>query len=419
MDSTRQDRIAEIALRVARLFEELKTRGIREQNDLWFLHSKSAKHQSDLATQQFAKILSDIKELNPTNLSERLITSQIVYGAIAIALWYTKEAETILSDTQERIERLAAYSASRSVDIPIENLDVGGSPFRIGPVTFLPFTDTDKGSKWWQSISAYVPHNADFHVVSFARVEASGDPDTAVGSAIKATEKALVILRAIGFPFSTVPVPQLGILTDHPLSPGRPLRLGDPVENVRIEGHTDNLTLLGPPTAPYRVQEDLLSNMAPDTLSELLEFLSLDFEGTSSGLKSKFITGLLWLGRATFPDTPEASIAKIAFSLESLIGGDPNDEYLASKGLTAALAERSAFIAGSGLPERTQLHRGVTDLYRLRSDIVHGRATKIGERDLPLYGELVRSIAWSLLPRLHEIATLEQLQKWVQDTRYS
>ena len=419
MESARQSQIAAIAQRVCDLFEHLKARGLRDQNDLWFLHSKSPRDRSDPAAMQFAEILAHINRLNPSNLSDRLITSEIVYGSIAIALWYPRDAENILADAQERIQRLAVYAATRDVDIPIQNLDTGGTTFRISPVHFFPFSEADKVDKWRDRIRAYVPHNADFHIVSYARVQGHGDSDTAWGYAIATAEKALVLLRGIGFPFSARPVPQIGIVTDHPISPGRPLRLGKPTESVRIEGYTDNVTILGPPTAPYRLQEDFLNNISSTTLATLLEFLDEHFFQTAAGLRSKFLTGLFWLGRATFPDTLEACIAKLAFALESLIGGDPGEEYLASRGLTAALAERSAFISGHDLTTRTEVHRSVTDLYRLRSDIVHGRATKITEEHLPRFGELVRSIAWSLLPRLSHITTIEQLQKWVQDARYA
>jgi hypothetical protein len=419
MQLAHQDKALALAERVRDLFHDLSARGLREQNDLWFLHSTAPRDQQDPAAQKFARILADVRRLNPSNISDRLITSEILYGSIAIALWYPGEAENILTDALERIQRLASYTATRDVDIPIQNLDTGGTPFRIGPVQFLPISDTDKAESWLERIKAYVPHHADFHVVSYARVQGEGDSDTAWAMAVAAAEKALVLLRAIGFPFSAKPLPQIGILTDHPLSPGRPLRLGKPTESVRIEGYSDNVTLLGPPTSPYRLKEDLFNTINADTLEALLTFIDDNFLQTAPGLRSKFITGLLWLGRATFPDTPEASIAKLAFALESLIGGDPSDEYLASRGLTAALAERAAFIAGADLTSRTEVHRAVTDLYRLRSDIVHGRATHINEDDLPRYGQLVRSIAWALLRRLSTFTTLEQLQKWVHDSRYT
>lgn len=418
MDPARKEYIASIAHRVSALYEELRAMDIRDQNDLWFLHSESQDHLADPASQQFAKILSDIKRLNPSNLSERLIISQIVYNSIAIALWKPRYGKNIVEDAQERIERLAIYSATRNVDIPIQNLDIGDIPFHIGPVHFFPITNADRDDKWWERVSAYVPYSVDFHVVSYARVQSGGDSETAWAYAIEATEKALVLLRGIGFPFSTKQLPQIGIVTDHPISLGRPLRLGKPTENVRIEGYTNNVTLLGPPTSPYRLQQDLLNEIAPSNLGDLIKFINDNFFQTTSGLNSKFISGLFWLGRATFPDTPEASIAKIAFALESIIGGEPNIDYLASRGLTATLAERAAFIAGIDLTSRTEIHKTVTDLYRLRSNIVHGREIQINDEDLPKFGNFVRSIAWALLPRLSTITTIDQLQKWVQDARY-
>ena len=306
MEPARKKHIAAIARGVSALFEELKARDLRDQNDLWFLHSNSPSHEFDPAAQQFAGILADVKRLNPSNLSDRLITSQIVYGSIAIALWYPKDVENFIADVQERIERLAIYSAIRDVDMPIQNLDTGGIPFHIGPVHFLPISDADKADKWWERVSAYVPHNVDFHVVSFARVQSPGDSDTAWAYAIEAAEKALVLLRGIGFPFSTRPLPQIGIVTDYPLSPGRPLRLGRPTDNIRIEGYTDNVTILGPPTSPYRIQQDLFDDIDSSTLEALLNIISDNFFQTASGLSAKLVTGLFWLGRATYPDTPEA-----------------------------------------------------------------------------------------------------------------
>jgi hypothetical protein len=418
MDSARKEYIATIASRVSDLYEELRARNIRDQKDLWFLHADSQDHQADPASQQFAMILADIKRLNPSNLSERLIISQIAYNSLAIALWKPRYGENIVEDAQERIEGLATYSATRNVDIPILNLDTRGIPFHIGPVHFFPITDSDRDDKWWERVSAYVPYSVDFHVVSYARVQSGGDSETAWAHAIEATEKALVLLRGIGFPFSTKQLPQIGIVSEHPISPGRPLRLGKPIENVRIEGYSNNVTLLGPPTSPYGLQQDLLNEITPSSLTELIKFIDDNFFQTTSDLNSKFISGLFWLGRATFPDTPEASLVKIAISLESFIGGEPNIDYLASRGLTATLAERAAFIAGTNLTTRTKIHKTITDLYKIRSNIVHGREIEVKDGDLQKYGTFVRSIAWELLPRLSTITTIDHLQRWVRDARY-
>ncbi|MFV2044090.1 MAG: hypothetical protein ACC700_12775 [Anaerolineales bacterium] len=419
MDTDRQRVIGTLADRVHDLFKELKARGIREERDLWFLHSESPRDRSNPAALQFASILADIRALNSANLSERLIITDLVYGLIWIALSFPRESENIATEALERIERLASYQATRTVDIPIENLDLGEAEFTIGPVAFLPMTEMDRADRWWERISGYIGRDASFHVVSFVRVEGPGDSETSVAHAISAAEKALIILRAIGFPFTTRPVPQIGILTDYPLSPGRPLRLGTPRENIRIGGYTDNVTLLGPPTAPYRLHEDLLAHTELDTLESLLSVVKENFTNPVSDLKAKFLAGLLWLGRATAPDIPEASIAKLTFALESFIGGDPNDEYLSSRGVTATLAERSAFLAGSDAGRRREIHRAVTDLYRLRSDIVHGRVATVSDQDLPRYGDLVRVIAWSLLRRLSEMTNVDQLQKWVVHNRYA
>lgn len=417
MDSTQA--IEQTVEMIVRLFRELAARGIRDQADLWFLHSKSTRLTTDPLPGLFASIVASILALNPTMLSETLIVQEVLYGSIAIALWFSKEAERIEQDARERVQRLAQYTATRDVDVPVQNLEVGPEPFRIGPVLFAPISDADRESNWWQRIASYAGDHASFHVVSYGRVNAPGDSDTAIRHALAAVERAVILLRAIGFPITPRPIPQLGILTDHPLSPGRPLRLAPPIESIRITGHSTDVTVLGPPTAPYRLHQDLLASIDESTLQLLIPLIHANFYESESPMKAKFMAGLRWLGEATKPDIPEAALAKLTFSLESLIGGEASEQYLTSRGLTATLAERAAFLVGENLATRQEAHRTATELYGLRSDIVHGRAVSLAAEDLPRFGAFVRNVAWALVRRLTEISTVNQLQSWTQTMRYS
>jgi hypothetical protein len=60
----------------------------------------------------------------------------------------------------------------------------------------------------------------------------------------------------------------------------------------------------------------------------LINKLILKTEDFRSDMEDKLLDGIHWLGEAAKPDINRARFAKISLALETLIGGEPQDEDL-------------------------------------------------------------------------------------------
>ncbi len=140
-------------------------------------------------------------------------------------------------------------------------------------------------------------------------------------------------------------------------------------------------------------------------------------------METKLLDGIHWLSESTQPDTNNSKFAKISFSLETLIAGEPEDEDLKVRGVTAMLAERAAFIAGRDLSDRLAIDKDIRKYYGMRSKIVHGSEGDASLDDIEKFGQLVRRLALALLEKLDklrdEISSIEKLEKWVKVQKYT
>ena len=109
--------------------------------------------------------------------------------------------------------------------------------------------------------------------------------------------------------------------------------------------------------------------------------------------------------------------------METLIGGESNDEDLKVRGITAMLAERAAFITGIDINDRLAIDKGVRKYYGKRSTLVHGGKAEISLDDVDGFGELVRRLALGLLEKIdeleNEISDVKQLAEWIRIQKYT
>ena len=156
---------------------------------------------------------------------------------------------------------------------------------------------------------------------------------------------------------------------------------------------------------------------------ELINKLMLKAEHSHSDMENKLLDGIHWLGESTKPDTNHARFVKIGVALETLLGGEPKDEMLQVRGITAMLAERAAFVAGKDFESRKKIDEDIRKYYGMRSGIVHGRKKDITLTDIDDFGKLVRSLALALLEKLDKLgsnlSTVEELESWVKTQRYT
>jgi hypothetical protein len=324
-----------------------------------------------------------------------------------------------LEETARReVRRLLDYEGQRDVDVPLVSLEVGEEPAEFGPVQFRPVSAEDRDSDWWHRVKSSLGDMTDTIFLSYARVTVPGDAHRAIYYARELVQEGLQILRGVGFPITAADVNQIGILNEYPPWQYVPFRLHEPTETTRVDAQPPLVTATGPFQSPYHLATDLLSAIGQDRLQLLMDLLARHGFRPEEEIPAKLVGGLRWLGDATKPDSLDARFAKLTFSLESLIGGEAAEEQLTTRGIMATLAERAAFLVSEDFDTRMEIDRRTRQYYTLRSDIVHGRGAEVAPEDLEGFGSLVKSIAWSLLDRLSEFRSLNDLQFWVKVQKY-
>ncbi len=365
------------------------------------------------------QVIDILTKSNP-QISPRLIFSKFIDEIVGIVIFNPSiKNDALVEKTRKKVKKLINYSSSRDIDIPIVCLDVDGSPFTIGKVTFHSVNEEDLIGDWWEKVRLNYSGNSDTEILSYGRIQCPGDWEIALDYAQDAIRESLLVLRGIGFPFIIEEVNQFGFINEFPVWPNIPLRLHKPKETVRIEGASDVVTRLGPPIMIWRLYSDILKDVEDNEIININQLLSADSESNLTNMQSKYLSGLHWLGEATKPDTLSSRYLKLSTALEHLIGGESSQEYLSTRGITATLAERAAFILGQDKGNRLSIDRDVKKYYRLRSKIVHGQNAVISGNEFIEFGCMVRQIALTLCQRINEFKDIDDLQKWIIRMRYS
>lgn len=399
------------------LYDLLKKMGIRDHTGQWlnFLHWKSNMSEEQAQARSLMDSIVKITCEQNNQISARLIYEKILYGLIQKAIWYTKEYPDFPASVRDEIKILFDYRAQRTVDIPLVYIISDGQTKKFGLMTIVNMTKDDWQQQWGDNIRR--SGGDEESVRSYARVVCDGDVEKSRENAIKIVTDMLVFLRAVGFPFTTKQKNLFGLLNENAIT-SLPYRIHRAKENNRLES-AEQLSTTVSTLQTYELCEDLLNQLSSVTLSKLQKLIEDDYLKPSTEIKRKFFLALRWLGDATKPDTIEGRFAKLAFSLEALIGGDAKKEMLSARGLAATLAERAAFLVGKNQTERQKIHSQVHAYYGLRSGIVHGGDKRISDEQLAGFALLVREVIWALLNRIDDFQNIDSLQEWVFSQRYS
>lgn len=411
------NKIADLLLQLSTVLEKIE--GV-DPNNLWQLHpGREAKEPFKKAKALMDEIITHVKILNPEMLSDETILTQLLYGVATYPIQIAISREKLEELARDKVGKLINFSSMRNVDIPIVLLDVGDHPFKLGTVTFHPISEEDKLSDWWKRIKSNLNSNTDFYIKSYARVYAPGDISRAIETALRHVRETILLIRGIGYPITTDEKSEFGIINDFSSSKSIQFRLGQPDETVKIDYPSKSVVYVGPFLHSFRITEDILSNIPSERLNAFQSAYNDVLDSKGNQMQLKIISGFRWLGEASKSDPIDVRYVKLALSLEAFIGGDVNDKSLTSKGITAMLAERAAFLLGTNLKTRREIDIKIRKYYRIRSSIAHGKTTKIEKSDFENFGELVRDIGFGLLDKINELSSIDDLQKWILEQRYS
>lgn len=105
------------------------------------------------------------------------------------------------------------------------------------------------------------------------------------------------------------------------------------------------------------------------------------------------------------------------------MGSEPEEKELKGRGITAMLAERAAFIAGTSLDDRLAIDKDIREYYSMRGKIIHHGKGDVSLEDTEKFGMLVRRLALSLLRKLDELGTeinnIGKMENWVKRQKYT
>lgn len=365
----------------------------------------------------FDELVQSLLKLNPDMLSEFEIRRKLAYEFLKRQTSTIDESahlidESLLNEAKNHLNSLVEFEAWQDVDIPIVNLILEEDPVKLGNVIFMRITEQEL-VKWTDRPTLWPPTGHDIHIL--ARIKAPGDLGKALSYAKTEGERTLNVLRALCFPFGRHSETwQIGLLGSAGSTTAIPMR----INNRQFAALISTPSGLGP--ALLELRQHVLSKLEQPQWERVSKIMR---EIQPSQMKNKLLNGIQWLGESTKPDTNDTKFVKICFALETMIGGEPKDEDLRVRGITAMLAERAAFLVGKDHDNRLHIDKEVRFYYGKRSKIVHNGIADVSFDDLDNFGTLVRQLALTLLKRSdqlgNELSTVEKLEKWVKSERYT
>jgi len=413
-----------IASSMLKIYNYLKSKGDLDPSGHGtdFLHWKH--YPMDNEQMQARRLMDDVIKLvteQNSQLSELSIYNSLLFNLTQKALWFPHDHPNVENEYRELTNQLLKYNALSEVEIPIVNLEIEEPSVNFGLVTFVKIEASDRQGKFWGTVKHFAGEENTNHIYSFAKIKCPGDSVKSIDYAFSVISRTLNILRAVGLSLRPDPYSHFWLVNEYPLFQARTFQSKLINESFRLNYRPEILTRLGSGVAVCHLKSNILDSIDPLTFAQLQTLIENDFNDPSNEMKKKFFLSLHWLGEATKPDSDEAKFAKLAFSLEALIGGDASDKKgnLSTRGLTATLAERGAFIVASDSIERRRIHDQIYEFFSIRSGIVHGGPKTITNNQLSDFALLIRKITWALLTRLDEFNNIDDLQAWVLKQRYS
>ncbi len=373
----------------------------------------------------YEQMVSKIQKKNPKMLSRKLIHTELLFGLIGSYISHSFKSvneEEIRAEIENLLSKFFSYDVKREIETPLINLSVGRENFKFGGIEFFPITDDNKkkNPELWEKIKNHFPDREIDSVQTIARIICIGDDFISLQNAELQIHTTLNVIRGIGFPIDGEDRTQIGVLGEFSNYSNQIFLSKKPTGNLLLNNYSGITRKIGPNIHTYDLQNELLIIEDFSIISKVSEMLQeKSGQDNKNNLRTKAINGLLWIGESTRPDLLSSRYMKLAIALETLISGESKDNNLLNTGITAALAERGAFLLEDDFGKRREIHNKITHFYGKRSKIVHEGSSDISVVDYMEFGTLVRKIAFSLIKKLDKLKSFEDLANWVMDQRYS
>lgn len=362
----------------------------------------------------FEEVVQGVLKLNPEMLSEYEVHKRLMHEFLSTQTIDYKAKEHLYNQSlvygaKNLLNEMIKFEAYHYVDIPIANLWHEGEPIEFLGVTFREATGNEL--KQWEKNLEEFWHEGTHNVHVLARVKAPGDEAKSIEYARNQVDTVLEVFRAFCFPFGrNSSTWRVGIVGDVLSYSSTPVSVSNRYYITRIFN--------GP------MQVELKKHILSELEQAQWKLISESIQQTHyTKMEKKLRDSMHWLSESTKPDTNNAKFAKISFALETLIGGEAQDEELKVRGVTSMLAERAAFIGGRGLDDRCAIDKDIRKYYGMRGGIVHGGGENASLDDIDNFGQLVRRLVLALMEKLEEtgdeIGDVDGLEKWLKVQKYT
>lgn len=136
-----------------------------------------------------------------------------------------------------------------------------------------------------------------------------------------------------------------------------------------------------------------------------------------SDIEKRIFNAAIWIGKAIKDPDRRRSFFQLIIALENHFQYDPKEHVRA--GITQQLAEYIGFILGHNTEERMEMYRKVKELYRLRSDLVHGRIVEINMAIWQQTLEIARECADWCFQHRAQYNSIRAIHKWIEESKFS
>jgi hypothetical protein len=139
-------------------------------------------------------------------------------------------------------------------------------------------------------------------------------------------------------------------------------------------------------------------------------------------LEIRILNSIEWIGKAKHEIEKEKAFIQFFFAIESLMNF--NEFGIISPSITSQMKEYTAFILGKNKNERIEIDKLFTQLYGIRSSIVHGSSKEITDYDLEDVQNISERLVFEFLTntKLNSIKSdnnFKELKDFISSLKYS
>ncbi|AZV56765.1 HEPN domain-containing protein [Clostridium sp. AWRP] len=142
-------------------------------------------------------------------------------------------------------------------------------------------------------------------------------------------------------------------------------------------------------------------------------------KNNNSEIEKRLLVAIEWIGKGLNDLDEGKAFIQFIFAIEALL--QLNKGGIVSPSIASQISEYASFIIGSKLEERIDIEKTFKDLYSKRSDIAHGRSQSVSEEDLKTAFLMARDLIVKILtlPDFQNIKSIQDIQEWVKNKKYS